>query len=83
MREEGDVSKLMFRDRTDRITKRLNLMNQRYADLERRRHLELEGFQTDIKTLREKMRKVERRLYKVKKTSLMFHRKCNTQKRCV
>lgn len=65
MREEGDVSKLIFRDRTERITKRLNLMNQRYADLERRRHLELEGFQTDIKTLREKMRKVERRLYKV------------------
>lgn len=48
------------------MTKRLQLMNQRYQDLERRRNLEVEGFKNDIKNLRSRLKDVERQLYKVR-----------------
>ena len=48
------------------MAKRLELMNQRYADLERRRNLEVEGFKTDIKHLRQKLKELEKQLYKVR-----------------
>ena len=54
-----------FQDRGDKMSKRLKLMNQRYQDLERRRNLEVEGFKTDIKNLRTRLKEVERQLYKV------------------
>ena len=47
------------------MAKRLGLMNARYADLERRRNLENEGFQTDIKNLRKRLKELEKQLYKV------------------
>ena len=47
------------------MSKRLNLMNQRYQDLERRRNLEVEGFKNDIKILRVKLKDVEKQLFKV------------------
>ncbi|KAL8611279.1 hypothetical protein ACOMHN_013710 [Nucella lapillus] len=65
IREEGDVTREVFHDRSEKITKRLKLMNSRYEDLERRRALEVEGFQTDIKNLRQRLKDVERQLYKV------------------
>ncbi|KAL5013990.1 hypothetical protein ScPMuIL_008260 [Solemya velum] len=65
IREEGDVTREVFKDRSGKMAKRLNLMNQRYQDLERRRNLEVEGFQTDIKNLRSRLKDVERQLYKV------------------
>ena len=52
------------------MSKRLKLMNQRYQDLERRRNLEVEGFKTDIKNLRTRLKEVERQLYKVSGTVL-------------
>ena len=54
-----------MQDRTDKMSKRLELMNTRYQDLERRRNLEVEGFKTDIKTLRGKLKDLEKQLYKV------------------
>nr|KAG5711308.1 hypothetical protein BaRGS_006005 [Batillaria attramentaria] len=54
-----------IKDRSEKMTKRLQLMNVRYQDLERRRALEVEGFQTDIKNLRQRLKDVERQLYKV------------------
>ena len=54
-----------MKDRSEKMTKRLQLMNVRYQDLERRRALEVEGFQTDIKNLRQRLKDVERQLYKV------------------
>ena len=45
--------------------KRLELMNARYADLERRRNLEVEGFKTDIRQLRGRLKDLEKQLYKV------------------
>ena len=65
IREENDVGKDIFQDRTEKMTKRLQLMNQRYEALEKRRSLEVEGFQSDIKMLRSKLKEVERQLFKV------------------
>lgn len=65
IREEGDVTREIFKDRGEKMSKRLKLMNQRYQDLERRRNLEVEGFKTDIKNLRTRLKEVERQLYKV------------------
>ena len=44
-------------------------MNKRYAELEKRRNLEVEGFQTDIKQLRGRLKDVEKQLYKVRHLS--------------
>ncbi|XP_045165218.2 coiled-coil domain-containing protein 77-like isoform X1 [Mercenaria mercenaria] len=65
IREEGDVTREIFKDRGEKMSSRLKLMNQRYQDLERRRNLEVEGFKTDIKNLRTRLKEVERQLYKV------------------
>ena len=41
------------------------MMNNRYQELEKRRHFEVEGFKNDIKNLRSRLKDVERQLYKV------------------
>ncbi len=51
------------------MARRLKLMNQRYEDLERRRNLEVEGFKTDIKHLRQRLKELEKHLYKVTEMS--------------
>ena len=66
VREECDVSKQIFKERTDRLTKRLSLMNTRYQGLDKRRGLEVEGFKSDIKLLKQRLRDVEKQLYKVR-----------------
>ena len=48
-----------------RVTQRLQLMQQRYEQLERRRNLEVEGFKTDIRLLRQRLKQLEKQLYKV------------------
>lgn len=45
--------------------KRLQVMTKRYEALENRRMLEVEGFKTDIKVLRQKLKDLEQMLYKV------------------
>ena len=65
IREENDVGKDLFQDRTEKLTSRLQLMNQRYEALEKRRTLEVEGFKNDIKMLRTKLKEVEKQLFKV------------------
>ena len=54
-----------LQDRSDKMGKRLSLMNQRYQDLEKRRNLEVEGFKTDIKHLRQRLKELEKQLFKV------------------
>ena len=49
------------------MAKRLQLMNGRYTELEKRRNLEVEGFKTDIKHLRQRMKELEKQLFKVRK----------------
>uniref|UniRef100_A0A1A8PAJ9 Coiled-coil domain containing 77 n=1 Tax=Nothobranchius pienaari TaxID=704102 RepID=A0A1A8PAJ9_9TELE len=65
IREEGDVGREIFKDRTDKMAKRLQLMTQRYEALEKRRAMEVEGFKADLKILRQKLKDVEKQLLKV------------------
>ena len=67
IRERTDVSEDIFKERTEKMSKRLALMNSRYENLEKRRALEVEGFKTDIKMLRDKLKNVEKQLFKVRK----------------
>lgn len=52
-------------ERSEKMAKRLHLMTQRYEALEKRRTMEVEGFKTDIKHLRQKLKDVEKQLFKV------------------
>ncbi|KAM4619473.1 coiled-coil domain-containing protein 77 isoform 2-T2 [Polymixia lowei] len=65
IREEGDVGREIFKDRSDKMAKRLQLMTQRYEALEKRRAMESEGFKADLKQLRQKLKDVEKQLVKV------------------
>ncbi|XP_037539349.1 coiled-coil domain-containing protein 77 [Nematolebias whitei] len=65
IREEGDVGREIFKERSDKMAKRLQLMTQRYEALEKRRSMEVEGFKTDLKHLRQKLKDVEKQLLKV------------------
>ncbi|KAE8296474.1 Coiled-coil domain-containing protein 77 [Larimichthys crocea] len=64
IREEGDVGREIFKERSDKMAKRLQLMTQRYEALEKRRAMEVEGFKTDLKHLRQKFKDVEKQLLK-------------------
>lgn len=65
IREQGDVTRDVFKDRESKMAKRLSIMNERYKELEKRRNMEIEGFKNDIKLLREKLKSVEKQLFKV------------------
>ncbi|NWW48574.1 CCD77 protein, partial [Pedionomus torquatus] len=65
IREEGDVGRELFKERSEKMGKRLKLMTQRYEALEKRRNMEVEGFKNDIKQLRQKLKDVENQLFKV------------------
>ncbi|KAM4734953.1 coiled-coil domain-containing protein 77 [Anableps anableps] len=65
IREEGDVGREIFKERSDKMAKRLQLMTQRYEALEKRRVMEVEGFKADLKHLRQKLKDVEKQLLKV------------------
>lgn len=47
------------------MAKRLQVMTQRYEASEKRRVMEVEGFKTDLKQLRQKLKDVEKQLIKV------------------
>ncbi|KFZ52732.1 Coiled-coil domain-containing protein 77, partial [Podiceps cristatus] len=65
IREEGDAGRELFKERSEKMGKRLKLMTQRYEALEKRRNMEVEGFKNDIKQLRQKLKDVEKQLFKV------------------
>ncbi|KAM3673808.1 coiled-coil domain-containing protein 77 isoform 3-T3 [Ammospiza maritima maritima] len=65
MREERDAGKELFQERSEKMGKRLKLMTQRCEALEKRRNLEVEGFKNDIKQLQQKLKDVEKKIYKV------------------
>lgn len=67
------ISILNDQERSDKMTKRLQLMTQRYKALEKRRAMEVEGYKTDLKNLREKFKDIEKQIIKVKiKLLLLF-----------
>lgn len=61
-----------MQERSDKMAKRLQLMTQRYEALEKRRAMEVEGFKTDLKHLRQKFKDVEKQLLKVNLMSLFY-----------
>lgn len=65
LKEQTEASKDIFGKRSDKMAQRLRLMNKRYETLEGRRKLEIEGYKTDIKLLRQRLKEVEKHLYKV------------------
>ncbi|KAL5256049.1 hypothetical protein ACHWQZ_G011309 [Mnemiopsis leidyi] len=65
VKEENDVSRSLFKERTSQMTKRLTTMNSRYEALDSRRTLEMEGFKTDVQMLRKKVHDLEKQLFKV------------------
>ncbi|NXD42216.1 CCD77 protein, partial [Copsychus sechellarum] len=65
IREERDVGKELFKERSEKMEKRLKMMTQRCEALEKRRNLEVEGFKNDIKQLQQKLKGVEKHIYKV------------------
>ena len=73
LREESDASKDLFKQRTEKATKRLGLMNTRYQNLEKRRAMEIEGYKNDIKMLRSRLKDVEKQLYKVSHINKIAH----------
>lgn len=64
IREEEGVKREIFKDRSNKMGKRLQVMTKRYEALENRRVLEVEGFKTDVKILRQKLKDLEQMLYK-------------------
>ncbi|NXR17351.1 CCD77 protein, partial [Cinclus mexicanus] len=65
IREERDAGKELFKERSEKMEKRLKLMTQRCEALEKRRSMEVEGFKNDIKQLQQKLKGVEKYIYKV------------------
>ncbi|NXS11320.1 CCD77 protein, partial [Neodrepanis coruscans] len=65
VREERDAGKELFKERSEKMGKRLKLMTQRCEALEKRRNMEVEGFKNDIKRLQQKLKDVEKQIYKV------------------
>ncbi|NXT63284.1 CCD77 protein, partial [Chaetops frenatus] len=63
--EERDAGKELFKEHTEKMGKRLKLMTQRCEALEKRRSMEVEGFKNDIKQLQQKLKDVEKQIYKV------------------
>ncbi|XP_061773773.1 coiled-coil domain-containing protein 77 isoform X2 [Nerophis ophidion] len=64
-REQGDAGREIYKERVSKTAKRLQAMTQRYEALEKRRNLEVEGFKTDLKQLRRKLKDVEKQLLQV------------------
>lgn len=64
--EKCDVTRELFKTREDKLSQRLKLCNDRYKELEKRRHMEVEGFKNELKQLREKLRSVEKNLLKAR-----------------
>ncbi|XP_032077882.1 coiled-coil domain-containing protein 77 isoform X2 [Thamnophis elegans] len=65
VREEGNLGQEMFKQRSEKMGKRLQLMTRRYEALEKRRAMEVEGFKNDIKQFQHKLQDVEKQLFKV------------------
>ena len=65
IREENDIGKDVYKEKNEKLAKRLHLVKQRYDSLEKRRSLEVEGFKNDIKILRTRLKDVEKQLFKV------------------
>lgn len=65
IRDEIFNNKTMFQDRTGKLVDKLELTTKRYGALEKRRALEIEGYNTEIKKLKQRCDHLESQLFKV------------------
>uniref|UniRef100_A0A8C7TJ27 Uncharacterized protein n=1 Tax=Oncorhynchus mykiss TaxID=8022 RepID=A0A8C7TJ27_ONCMY len=63
---------LQREDRSDKMAKRLQMMTQRYEALKKRAAMEVEGFKSDIKHLQQKLKDVEKQLFKVSMGQMLY-----------
>ncbi len=65
MQVEGRHSREIFNQKSKQLREKIQVYSQRYDDLERRRRLEREGYNTDIASLKKKLTDTENRLRQV------------------
>ncbi|EGD80522.1 hypothetical protein PTSG_01113 [Salpingoeca rosetta] len=65
LKEEREAAKKYENKKAKSQSKRADMWKARYHELERRRALEVEGYKTDIKMLRTKMKDLEKSMYKL------------------
>ncbi|PNF26514.1 hypothetical protein B7P43_G13963 [Cryptotermes secundus] len=63
-KEQVDISKKMFRDKTQKLAGQVTYVKNKYNDLDRRRKLEAEGFVNDTRILRGRLRDIEKNVRK-------------------
>jgi len=65
LREEDSLNRTLFKERSDGVNRRLEQMKDKNAALEKRRLLEAEGYKTDIRLLRNRLKDAEKQIYKL------------------
>ena len=65
LREKLEMEKQLFKDHESKLLRRVEMAQSRYRDLERRRNLEVEGFNNDVKQLRSRLKSMEQQLYQL------------------
>lgn len=65
LKEKAETCRKIFKEKTEKMTAQVAYLKGKYEDLDRRRILEAEGFRTDIKMLRERLKELEKKLSKV------------------
>ena len=65
LREEDSLNRTLFKERSDGVNRRLEQMKEKNAALEKRRLLEAEGYKTDIRLLRNRLKDAEKQIYKL------------------
>merc|ERR1712142_1453249 len=60
LREEDSLNRTMYKERSDNVNRRLAQMKEKLSSLEKRRHLEAEGYKTDIRQLRSRLKDAEK-----------------------
>uniref|UniRef100_A0A8C4PVS3 Uncharacterized protein n=1 Tax=Eptatretus burgeri TaxID=7764 RepID=A0A8C4PVS3_EPTBU len=76
LHEERDVGKEVFKERLEKMSKRLELSTRRCAELEKRRAFEAEGFKSDIQLLQKRLLNMEKQIFKVCTNSWILERNC-------
>ena len=65
IKEAAEAQCQAFKEKSDRLQKRLESSDQKYKLLEKRRATEIEGFKSDIKILRGRLKDMEKQVLKI------------------
>ena len=65
LREEDSLNRTLYKERSDSVNRRLEQVKEKNAALEKRRLLEAEGYKTDIRLLRNRLKDAEKQIYKL------------------